>query len=137
MSMNGLYRNETANEIGKLAAEREKKAAVRPPESFEEAVTGVSREAFQQAACNPVPAAERIYQLKLQLARLEAHSQISMEIPTASGIPGGSWIKKLVGRLTLITLRPLMERQNAYNLEAAECIRAVLKELEMLQEKEI
>ncbi len=116
---------ETTRRVMELAEERADDACA-PLQSFKQFVTDeVVGESPDRIA----------YQWEHSLNCLEQHSQISLEQGTASKVPMGGMIKKIVRKLVMSVTGVAMREQNSYNLEVANIIRDMQQEISLLEQK--
>ena len=73
---------------------------------------------------------EQIRQLRIQVKLLEQQSTVEMDFSTASSIPGGSLIKKVMKKVLTATMGPVIRQQNAVNLAQQSCLNQIVQELE-------
>lgn len=73
--------------------------------------------------------------LALQLARLEQHSQFTPELNTESSRWGGSFIKRLFGKMARAVLKPVFQQQSMYNMEVASSVWAMKEEMDRSQKQ--
>ncbi len=70
-----------------------------------------------------------------QLGYLDRCCRVSLKPQTASRIFLGEWCKKLIVKLSFFLVAPLVRQQNEANLQAASCMRALLKQVDQLTER--
>lgn len=70
-----------------------------------------------------------------QMGYLDRCNWVSLKPETTSRILLGTWCKKLIVKLSLFLIKPLVHQQNEVNLQTASCIRAQLHQVNHLTEQ--
>lgn len=95
------------------------------PESYEEFLLGEK--------ITDLP--ERIIQLRMQVKLLEQQNMVVIDFSTASSVPGGRLIKKLMKKILTATMGPVIRQQNAVNLAQQSCLKQIVRELEEIERR--